>query len=64
MQGMAADELSNYYADLLDGSYDCVDRIESGVPCLKISFQRLVSSVLTCCLTPGDHPNPPPTTFN
>jgi hypothetical protein len=24
---MASDELSNYYADLLDGSYDCVDRI-------------------------------------
>jgi hypothetical protein len=24
---MAYDELSNYYADLLDGSYDCVDRI-------------------------------------
>ena len=21
------DELSDYYADLLDGSYDCVDRI-------------------------------------
>jgi hypothetical protein len=21
------DELSTYYADLLDGSYDCVDRI-------------------------------------
>lgn len=24
---MASDELSSYYADLLDGSYDCVDRI-------------------------------------
>ena len=24
---MASDELSNYYSDLLDGSYDCVDRI-------------------------------------
>jgi len=24
---MTADELSNYYSDLLDGSYDCVDRI-------------------------------------
>lgn len=24
---MASDELSNYYSALLDGSYDCVDRI-------------------------------------
>jgi hypothetical protein len=24
---MATDEFTNYYADLLDGSYDCVDRL-------------------------------------
>ncbi len=27
LQFMASDELSSYYTDLLDGSYDCVDRI-------------------------------------
>ncbi|MBI4487996.1 MAG: hypothetical protein HY694_02835, partial [Deltaproteobacteria bacterium] len=24
---MITDELSNYYSDLLDGSYNCVDRV-------------------------------------
>ena len=26
MLAMATDEFTNYYTDLLDGSYDCVDR--------------------------------------
>jgi len=30
---MASDELSTYYADLLDGSYDCVDRIVLNAHC-------------------------------
>ena len=30
---MAGDELSTYYADLLDGSYDCVDRIVLNAHC-------------------------------
>ena len=29
---------------------------ELEAPCLKINFQRVVSSVLTDCLSPGDNP--------
>ncbi len=35
-----ADELSTYYADLLDGSYDCVDRI-------------VLNAYHTLCYSPG-----------
>jgi hypothetical protein len=32
---MATDEFTNYYTDLLDGSYDCVDRFVSNASCAK-----------------------------
>ncbi len=35
-----ADELSTYYEDLLDGSYDCVDRI-------------VLNAYNTLCYSPG-----------